>query len=651
MEPLTASETWEATCGSDTPALREALASAEREAASLQRTAEKILALAQKSIKASEAATLARKELGDALAAAGSEAFAHADLGIAAATEASAEGSTPILNASSLAEIFSQMEVAESMQCRQVTSLLIEPLTAMLEDPRGLASLPRLSSTYSSLSHDFYESLNEFLALEDDRSAMAVRAHAKTTAKATAQAGAAALSAAKSRLGAGISIFGKKLNAQFGKSFEELSSAVIGDTGAPPPPPPPADAAPPAVGGAEGRSFSASTDDAASSSGDSQANPSSMADLRSGSATLHDTQMAVLRHQLGLLKTRHTLQARLLETRRAARIALARTLVDYFYANFASTLQEQKILERHELSIRAMQSQAEMAGQGLEDVRAQIREAVVPLKALVESLSMPPAEIAVPRALLPAFTSLLLAGADAPAAVAPSEAAVKEGILFVQQGLLRQWKRCWCVIANGTLTIHRLPSRHTAGEDLSAKKEKLKVAELQLVLCNVKPIRRGTGFHLEVRSPNELIQLQALSQRTMTDWADAINAAVAAAFGAAPSAPGRKTTNRSPALEEFLSGGLKCADCGAAAPEWVSINLCVVICLECAGCHRSLGVHVSKVRSLVLDSMDEPLVHLISHMHTATLPPPVPAADGAANVPPPAGPNGERARTSDLGRA
>ena len=185
MEPLTASETWEATCGSDTPALREALASAEREAASLQRTAEKILALAQKSIKASEAATLARKELGDALAAAGSEAFAHADLGIAAATEASAEGSTPILNASSLAEIFSQMEVAESMQCRQVTSLLIEPLTAMLEDPRGLASLPRLSSTYSSLSHDFYESLNEFLALEDDRSAMAVRPEPSAWAQAS----------------------------------------------------------------------------------------------------------------------------------------------------------------------------------------------------------------------------------------------------------------------------------------------------------------------------------------------------------------------------------------------------------------------------------------------------------------------------------
>lgn len=26
-----------------------------------------------------------------------------------------------------------------------------------------------------------------------------------------------------------------------------------------------------------------------------------------------------------------------------------------------------------------------------------------------------------------------------------------------------------------------------------------------------------------------------------------------------------------------------CADCGAAQPDWASINLCVVICKRCAG--------------------------------------------------------------------
>ncbi|XP_039264710.2 uncharacterized protein LOC120340501 isoform X2 [Styela clava] len=45
----------------------------------------------------------------------------------------------------------------------------------------------------------------------------------------------------------------------------------------------------------------------------------------------------------------------------------------------------------------------------------------------------------------------------------------------------------------------------------------------------------------------------------------------------------------------------KCADCGRALPDWASINLAIVICKHCAGVHRELGVHNSKVRSLKMD--------------------------------------------------
>ncbi|XP_070974539.1 arf-GAP with GTPase, ANK repeat and PH domain-containing protein 3-like isoform X1 [Oncorhynchus clarkii lewisi] len=50
-----------------------------------------------------------------------------------------------------------------------------------------------------------------------------------------------------------------------------------------------------------------------------------------------------------------------------------------------------------------------------------------------------------------------------------------------------------------------------------------------------------------------------------------------------------------------VRGNSICVDCDAANPDWASLNLGALICIECSGIHRNLGTHLSRVRSLDLD--------------------------------------------------
>ena len=44
-----------------------------------------------------------------------------------------------------------------------------------------------------------------------------------------------------------------------------------------------------------------------------------------------------------------------------------------------------------------------------------------------------------------------------------------------------------------------------------------------------------------------------------------------------------------------IPGNDLCAECGSSEPEWASLNLGILLCIECSGVHRNLGVHISKV--------------------------------------------------------
>ena len=49
-------------------------------------------------------------------------------------------------------------------------------------------------------------------------------------------------------------------------------------------------------------------------------------------------------------------------------------------------------------------------------------------------------------------------------------------------------------------------------------------------------------------------------------------------------------------------------------PRWASWNLGIFLCIRCAGIHRNLGVHISKVKSVNLDSWTQVQVSVSTTM-------------------------------------
>lgn len=131
-------------------------------------------------------------------------------------------------------------------------------------------------------------------------------------------------------------------------------------------------------------------------------------------------------------------------------------------------------------------------------------------------------------------------------------------------------------------------------------------------------------FCFELVSPSKSFVLQAENEADMRDWMDILNNAIAKALNSNSESsamqifkskeklddieyatPERAEVNSAKIVEiKRMPGNGVCADCTQEAPEWCSINLGVLLCIECSGIHRSLGVHISKVRSLTLDKWD-----------------------------------------------
>mmetsp|Transcript_24359 Transcript_24359/g.56133 ORF Transcript_24359/g.56133 Transcript_24359/m.56133 type:complete len:2250 (+) Transcript_24359:128-6877(+) len=75
-----------------------------------------------------------------------------------------------------------------------------------------------------------------------------------------------------------------------------------------------------------------------------------------------------------------------------------------------------------------------------------------------------------------------------------------------------------------------------------------------------------------------------------------------------------------PELDEVLSRpeNLFCVDCGAKAPRWASVNLGILMCIDCSGAHRNLGTHISVVKSTTLDKWQPKWIDVVTKIGNKT---------------------------------
>ncbi|KAM5303333.1 arf-GAP with GTPase, ANK repeat and PH domain-containing protein 3 isoform 3-T3 [Glossophaga mutica] len=229
---------------------------------------------------------------------------------------------------------------------------------------------------------------------------------------------------------------------------------------------------------------------------------------------------------------------------------------------------------------------------------------------------------------------------------------IKQGILLKRSGksLNKEWKKKYVTLCdNGLLTYH--PSLHDYMQNIHGK-------EIDLLRTTVKvPGKRlpratpatapgtspranglasersstqlGGGSEAEesfefvvVSLTGQTWHFEASTAEERELWVQSVQAQILASLQGCRSAKDKaRLGNQNTALAvqavRTVRGNSFCIDCDAPNPDWASLNLGALMCIECSGTHRHLGAHLSRVRSLDLDDWPPELLAVMTAMGNA----------------------------------
>uniref|UniRef100_A0A6I8N125 ArfGAP with GTPase domain, ankyrin repeat and PH domain 3 n=1 Tax=Ornithorhynchus anatinus TaxID=9258 RepID=A0A6I8N125_ORNAN len=229
---------------------------------------------------------------------------------------------------------------------------------------------------------------------------------------------------------------------------------------------------------------------------------------------------------------------------------------------------------------------------------------------------------------------------------------IKQGILLKRSGksLNKEWKKKYVTLCdNGLLTYH--PSLHDYMQDVHGK-------EIDLLRTTVKvPGKRlpratpatapgaspranglilersntqlGAGTDAEesfefvvVSLTGQTWHFEASTAEERELWVQSVQAQILASLQGCRSAkdktrPGGQSAALAVQAVRNARGNSFCVDCDAPNPDWASLNLGALMCIECSGIHRHLGAHLSRVRSLDLDDWPPELLAVMTAMGNA----------------------------------